>query len=124
METYLRHLDPAYLHGEMWAHPLADIAPETPGLVAGQPKLSPGLVDAPEFNPMGLTIDTRSYPVETTWIVWVQDQEGCVTPQSIENQVLTGILPEVALSWPPSSQRSSWRWMDAPANFGQTGYSP
>ena len=99
VEAYLRHLDPAYLDGDIRALPLADIAPETPGNVDFQPPLPPGLVDAPEFNPMGMSIDTRRYPVETTWIVWVQ--EGWIRPRIIETQVLNGTLPEVALSWPP-----------------------
>ena len=104
VETYLRHLDPVYLHGEIWAHPLADIAPETPGHVDGQPKLPPGLLDAPEFNPMGKSIDTRRYPVETTWIVWVQT--GWRSQQAIENQIVLGKLPEVALSWPPIKEET------------------
>ena len=144
VETYLRHLDPVYLQGEIWAHPLADIAPETPGLVDGQPPLPPELLGAPESNPFGVTIDTRAFPVETTWIVWVQT--GWVPRQAIEQRIrrttertvadlrtgnpaaysilqselkkvsqspgtvlpddrvlraTTGILPEVALSWPP-----------------------
>ncbi len=99
VETYLRLLDPIYLQGEIWAHPLAEVAPETPGEVDGLPKLPPGLLEAPELNPMGMSIDTRSYPVETTWIVWVQT--GWKSHQAIENQIWVGTLPEVARSWPP-----------------------
>lgn len=98
-ETYLWHLDPVYLQGEIWAHPLADIAPETPGLVDGQPKLPPGLLGAPEDSPFGMSIDTRDYPVATTWIVWVQT--GWTSYQAIENEIWAGTLPEVARSWPP-----------------------
>ncbi|MCY3837835.1 MAG: hypothetical protein OXH09_04160 [Gammaproteobacteria bacterium] len=99
VETYLRHLDPVLLHGGLWAHPLADVAPETPGPVYGLPKLPPGLLEAPEFNPMGMKVDTREYAVETTWIVWVQT--GWVSPRAIEQGISLGELPEVALSWPP-----------------------
>ena len=99
VETYLRHLDPVYLQGEIWAHPLADIAPETPGPVDGLPPLPPGLLEAPEFNPMGKSIDTRRYPVETTWIVWLQT--GWRSQQAIESQITLGMLPEIARSWPP-----------------------
>ena len=104
VETYLRHLDPVYLHGEIWAHPLTDVAPETPGSVDGLPKLPPGLLDAPEYNPMGVSIDTRRYPVETTWIVWIQT--GWVPNQGIEQRVSSGDLPEVALSWPPIKEET------------------
>lgn len=86
VETYLRHLDSGYLQGDVWAHPLADIAPETPGQVDGQPKLPTGLLGAPEHNPFGMTIDTRSYPVDTTWIVWVQT--GWVPREAIEKRIL------------------------------------
>ena len=103
VETYLRQLDPAYLHGEIWAHPLGNVAPEKPGLIHGQPKLPPGLLEAPEINPMGMIIDSRSYPVETTWIVWVQT--GWVSRQGIEQLVGNG-LPEVALSWPPIKEEA------------------
>ena len=99
VETYLRHLDPVHLHGGIWAHPLAEVAPATPGMVHGLPKLPPGLLDAPDFNPFGVTVDTRSYPVETTWLVWLQT--GWWSPQAIEQQITLGKLPEVALSWPP-----------------------
>ena len=99
VETYLRHLDPVLLHGGLWAHPLADVAPETPGPVHGLPKLPPGLLEAPEFNPMGMTVDTREYPVETTWLVWVQT--GWRSSRAIEQGISLGELPEVALSWPP-----------------------
>ena len=104
VDTYLRHLDPVYLHGEIWAHPLTDVAPETPGSVDGLPKLPPGLLDAPEFNPMGKSIDTRRYPVETTWVVWIQT--GWRSPQAIEQQIVLGKLPEVALSWPPIKEET------------------
>ena len=85
VEAYLRHLDPVHLQGGIWAHPLADVAPETPGLVGGLPKLPPGLLDAPEFNPFGMTVDTRSYPVETTWLVWLQT--GWVPRRAIEQRI-------------------------------------
>lgn len=104
VETYLRQLDPVYLHGELRAHPLADIAPETPGLIYGQPKLPPDLLEVPEKNPMGMIIDSRSYPVEATWIVWVQT--GWWPHHVIENQVRSGSLPEVALSWPPIKEEA------------------
>ena len=87
VETYLRHLDPVYLQGEIWAHPLADVAPDTPGPVDGLPPLPPGLPEAPEFNPMGMSIDTRRYPVETTWIVWLQT--GWVPQRAIEQRIRT-----------------------------------
>ena len=87
VETYLRHLDPVYLQGDIWAHPLADIAPDTPGLVHGQPPLPPELLEVPEFNPFGTTIDTRDHPVETTWIVWVQT--GWVPRRWIEQRIRT-----------------------------------
>lgn len=121
VETYLRHLDPVYLHGEIWAHPLADIAPETPGHVDGQPKLPPGLLDAPEFNPMGKSIDTRRYPVETTWIVWVQT--GWRSQQAIENQIVLGKLPEVALSWPPIKEETFVAVDGRTGEMSPTGYS-
>ena len=98
VDTYLRHLDPVYLQGERWAHPLAAVAPDPPGRVR-LPKLPEGLLDAPEFNPLGLTVDSRAYPAETTWIVWVQT--GWWPHHVIENQIWRGTLPEVALSWPP-----------------------
>ena len=85
VETYLRHLDPVHLQGGIWAHPLAEVAPETPGLVRGLPKLPPGLQDAPEFNPFGMTVDTRGYPVETTWLVWLQT--GWVPRRAIERRI-------------------------------------
>ena len=137
VETYLRHLDPVHLRGGIWAQPLAEVDPEKP-----QPKLPPGLIGAPEHNPFGIWIDTRRYPVETTWLVWLQT--GWLPRKSIEQRirrvdettigemraseplnfaalqasmeekapgtVLTddlvvqsssGVLPEVALSWPP-----------------------
>lgn len=94
VETYLRHLDPVLLHGGIWAHPLADVDPETP-----LPELPPGLLEAPEWNPFGKIIGTRRYPVETTWIVWLQT--GWRSQQTIENQITLGRLPEVARSWPP-----------------------
>ena len=85
VETYLRHLDPVYLQGDIWAHPLADIAPDTPGLVHGQPPLPPELLEVPEFNPFGTTVDSRDYPVETTWIVWIQT--GWVPRKAIEQRI-------------------------------------
>lgn len=99
VETYLGHLDPVYLHGEIWAQPLAEIAPSTPGLVGGLPKLPPGLLEAPEFNPMGKTVDTRDYPVESTWLVWLQT--GWRSLKAVEQQIALGKLPEVARAWPP-----------------------
>ena len=110
VETYLRYLDPVHLQGGIWAQPLADVATEKPGLVRGLPKLPPGLLEAPEFNPFGVTVDTRSYPVETTWLVWLQT--GWVPRRAIEQRIrsvtetpdgrtFSGDLPEVALSWPP-----------------------
>ena len=115
VETYLHHLDPVYLQGGLWAHPLSDVAPETPGMVAGLPKLPPGLLEAPEFNPFGMTVDTRSYSVETTWIVWFQT--GWVPRHVIERRIrrvkttprgktFSGDLPEVALSWPPIKEEA------------------
>ena len=141
VETYLRHLDPVHLRGGIWAQPLRDVA-ETPDRVGGLPKLPAGLAGAPEQNPFGVTVDTRRYPVETTWLVWLQT--GWLPRKSIEQRirrvdettvgelranephnfaalqaaleekapgtVLTddlvvqspsGVLPEVALSWPP-----------------------
>ena len=99
VEAYLRHLDPAYLQGGIWAQPLAEVAPATPGQVHGLPKLAPGLLGAPEYNPMGMTVDTRDYPVETTWLVWIQT--GWRSPQAIEQRISSGDLPEVARAWPP-----------------------
>ena len=84
VDTYLRHLDPVYLQGERWAHPLADVAPDPPGRVR-LPKLPEGLLDAPESNPFGMTVDSRDYPVETTWIVWVQT--GWVPRKAIEQRI-------------------------------------
>ena len=115
VETYLHHLDPVYLQGGIWAHPLSDVAPEAPGMVAGLPRLPPGLLDAPELNPFGMTVDTRSYSVETTWIVWFQT--GWVPRHVIERRirrvektprgkVVSGDLPEVALSWPPIKEEA------------------
>ena len=85
VETYLRHLDPTHLQGGLWAQPLADVAPETPGLVHGLPKLPPGLLEAPELNPFGVAVDTRRYPVETTWLVWLQT--GWVPRRAIEQRI-------------------------------------
>ena len=99
VETYLSHLDPVHLQGGIWAQPLADVAPATPGMVRGLPKLPPGLLEAPEHNPMGKTVDTRRYPVETTWLVWLQT--GWRSPQAIEQRITLGDLPEVARAWPP-----------------------
>lgn len=84
VEMYLRHLDPVYLQGEIWAHPLAAVAPETPGPIR-LPKLPEGLLEAPDFNPFGRTIETRDYPVETTWIVWIQT--GWVPHSAIEQRI-------------------------------------
>ena len=98
-ETFLRHLNPDLLHWGIRAQPLAEVAPETPGRVFGLPKLPPGLLDAPEHNPMGVTVDTRLYDVETAWLVWVQI--GWRSHEIIEKLVEYGDLPEVALSWPP-----------------------
>ena len=99
VETYLRHLDPGLLHGGIWAHPLADVDPEVP-----LPKLPPGLLDAPEWNPFGKIIGNRRYPVETTWIVWLQT--GWRSQQAIENQITLGTLPEVARAWPPIKEET------------------
>ena len=85
VETYLRHLDPVHLQGGIWAQPLADVAPEKPGKVHGLPKLSPGLLEAPESNPFGVAVDTRRYPVETSWLVWLQT--GWVPRQAIEQRI-------------------------------------
>ena len=85
VETYLRHLDPVHLQGGLWAQPLADVAPEKPDQVHGLPKLPPELVEAPELNPFGVTVDTRRYPVETTWLVWLQT--GWVPRRAIEQRI-------------------------------------
>ena len=84
VDTYLRHLDPVYLQGERWAHPLADVAPDPPDRIR-LPKLPEGLLDAPELNPFGMTVDSRDYPVETTWIVWIQT--GWVPRRAIERRI-------------------------------------
>ena len=121
VETYLRHLDPVLLHGGLWAHPLADVAPETPGPVYGLPKLPPGLLEAPEFNPMGMTVDTREYAVETTWLVWVRlggDRSGL-----LRIKYGLGRCPRWRCRGPPSRRRSSWRWTGVPASCIRTGYS-
>ena len=85
VETYLRHLDPVHLQGGLWAQPLADVAPEKPGQVHGLPKLPPEFLEAPEFNPFGVTVDTRRYPVETMWLVWLQT--GWVPRRAIEQRI-------------------------------------
>lgn len=85
VETYLRYLDPVHLQGGLWAQPLADVAPEEPGQVHGLPKLPPELLEAPELNPFGVTVDTRDYPVETTWLVWLQT--GWVPRKAIEQRI-------------------------------------
>ena len=83
VETYLRHLDFAYLHGEIWAQPFAGVNPDE-----ALPKLPPGLVGAPEHNPFGISlVDTGRYPVETTWLVWIQT--GWVPRHAIEQRIRT-----------------------------------
>ena len=136
VETYLRHLDPVYLHGGIWAQTIADLTPEAPGVVEGLPKLPADLLDAPPFNPFGVAIDTAFYP-ETTWFVWFQT--GWVPHKAFEREIRRveettvgepraqappnsaladldddlivtvragGDLPEVALSWPPIEQQT------------------
>ena len=81
VETYLRHLDPVYLQGERWAQPFAEVDTDKP-----QPNLPPGLEGAPESNPFGTHVFSY-YPVETTWLVWLQT--GWVPHKSIEQLIRT-----------------------------------
>ena len=89
VETYLRHLDPVYLQGEMWAQPLSDVATPRdrprPERLVSLPKLSPDLLGAPEHNPFGMSVDTWAYPLDSTWLVWVQT--GWVRRRVIEDMV-------------------------------------
>ena len=70
VETYLRHLDPAaYLQGEIWAQPLADVVGKSNRRL---PELPEGLLEAPHSNPFGMKVFPARYPAETTWLVWIQ----------------------------------------------------
>ena len=104
-KTYLRRLDPSYLQGEIWAHPVADVvsAPIPRGQPTHRvysmvtlPKLPAGLLGAPEENPFGMSVDPSRYPVETTWFVWVQT--GWIPRERIEGLVVFDEPGVVAVS--------------------------
>ena len=86
-KTYLRHLDPVYLQREIRAHPLADVLPDVvpENFELILPELPADLVGAPAKNPFGMSIGYGSYPVDTTWFVWVHT--GWVPREAIERRV-------------------------------------